>query len=467
VYPPAAKAAAKNVIFLIADGLSIGHRTAARLMAKGNTEGKSNGLMNFDLMDRTGMVGTSSVDSIAVDSANSMGAYMTGHKSSVNAIGVYADRTPDPFDDPRQETIGDLLRRTTKKSIGVVSDAELEDATPAAVLSHTRLRGEKAAIVKFFYDLKPEVILGGGAAYFIPKSVTGSKRKDELNYVEMFQQAGYSLATTATELKQVIAAKPQKVLGLFHPENMDGVMDRLIFRANTVEDFPDQPDLTDMTRAALEVLAKNKEGFFLMVEAGMVDKFSHPMDWERAVYDTIMFDKVIGIAQEFAKKNPDTLIIVTGDHTHSISVYGTVSDLKPGKSMRNKVGTYGAAGFPNYKDEDKDGYPDSPLVTKRLAVGFGNHPDYWETFRPKIDGTFAPTVKNEKGEYVANDKYKSNEAVLIAGNLSQTADSTEVHSVDDITLSASGPGSEKLKAYQENTSIFRYMVEALGILSPK
>jgi alkaline phosphatase len=246
-------------------------------------------------------------------------------------------------------------------------------------------------------------------------------------------------------------------------------MDRLIFtNANTVPDYPDQPDLTDMTKAALAVLSQNKEGFLLMVEAGLIDKFTHPMDWERAVYDTIMFDKLIGIAQEFAKKNPDTLIIVTGDHTHSISVYGTVNDnVKPGSPLRDRVGTYGAAGFPSYKDEDGDGYPDTPAVPKRLAVGFGNHPDYWENFLPKLDATLAPTVKNEKGEYVANEKYKTDDAVLIAGNLSRTADAVEVHSVDDMTLRASGPGSEKLKAYQENTSIFRYMVEALGILSPK
>ncbi len=467
VFPAATKATAKNVIFLLADGLSVGLRTAARIMSKGVTEGMANGLMNFDQMDRTGMVGTSSVDAICVDSANSMSAYMTGHKSSINAMGVYADRTKDPFDDPRQETIAELIRRTTGKSIGIVSDAEIEDATPAAVVSHTRRRDEKAAIVKFFYDMKPEVILGGGAAYFTPKSVLGSKRADETNYVDLFQKAGYAIATTNTELAQVMRTRPKRLLGLFHPSNMDGVMDRKFFTlSNTVPDYPDQPDLTDMTKSALDVLSKNPQGFFLMVEAGLVDKFEHPMDWERAAYDTIMYDKVIGVAQDFAKTHPGTLIVVCGDHTHSISVYGTVNDnIKPGQPMREHVGVYAAAGFPSYADSDNDGYPDTPAVPVRLAVGFGNHPDYWENFLPKLDNTFAPTVKNEKGAYVANDKYKSDDAVFIAGNL-PTSEATEVHSVDDMTLSMSGPGSEKLKAYQENTAIFRYMVEALG-LAPK
>jgi len=460
---PATKAVAKNVIFLIADGLSVGHRTAARLMSKGNTEGTSNGLLAMDQMDHLGMVGTSSVDAITVDSANSMSAYMTGLKSSINALGVYADRTPDPFDDPKQETLGELVRRATKKSIGIVSDAEIEDATPAAVVGHTRLRDEKAALVQSFLDVKPEVLLGGGSAYFLPQTVKGSKRKDDKDYFDLFQKAGYTTVTTNNELMAAtMTHTPSKLLGLFHTGNLDGALDRLILGKGTVSAFPDQPDLTNLTRKALEVLSTNKNGFFLMVEAGLVDKYSHPMDWERAVYDTIMFDKVIAIAQDFAKKNPDTLIVVTGDHTHSISVYGTVDDKKAGPLMRDKVGTYAAAGFPNYADANGDGYPDTPANSKRLAVGWANHPDYWETFAPKLDAPFSPTVQDENKNYVANDKYKSDTATLIAGNLART-DSTEVHSVDDQILSMSGPGSEKVKAYQENTATFRYIVEALGL----
>lgn len=463
VFPAASKPAVKNVIFLLADGLSIGHRTAARLLSKGNVEGTSQGSLAMDQMDRIGLMGTSSVDAITVDSANSMSAYMTGQKSSINAMGVYADRTPDPFDDPRQETIAELVRRTTKKSIGIVSDAELEDATPAAVVAHTRRRDEKAEIVKSFLAVKPEVLLGGGSAYFLPKSTPGSKRKDEINFISEFQKAGYLIVTGNKELSVLRgSAAPQRLLGLFHPGNMDGSLDRLFLGKGTVGTYPDQPDLTTMTSVALDVLSKNEDGFFLMVEAGLVDKFTHPMDWERSVYDTIMFDKVVAIAQDFAKKHPDTLIVVTGDHTHSISVYGTVDDNKPGTSMRDKVGTYAAAGFPNYTDSNGDGYPDTPDVSIRLAVGYGNHPDYWETFKPKMDNPFNPTVQNEKKQYVANDQYKTKGAVLIAGNLAYS-DSTEVHSVDDQILSMSGPGSEQVKAYQENTAVFRYMVEALGL----
>jgi alkaline phosphatase len=114
VYDTAATPKVKNIIFLLGDGLSVAHRTGARIMSKGVTEGKANGRLNMDELDHMAFIGTSSVDSIAVDSANSMSAYMTGHKSSINALGVYADRTPSSLDDPRVETIAEAVRRQTR-----------------------------------------------------------------------------------------------------------------------------------------------------------------------------------------------------------------------------------------------------------------------------------------------------------------------------------------------------------------
>ena len=456
------KPQARNVILLIADGLSVGHRTAARLLSKGMTEGKYNGRLALDTMPHLAFVGTGSVDSIAADSANTMSAYTTGHKSSVNAIGVYADRTPDPFDDPKQETLGEVLRRTGKKSLGVVSDAELEDATPAAVVAHTRKRAEKAAIVEMFHKVRPDVLLGGGAAYFLPQSVPGSKRKDEINYIQKFKDDGYALVTSNKEL-QALPKDADRVLGLFHPGNMDGALDRKFLKKGSVGKFPDQPDLTDMARTALDVLSRNPEGFVLVLEAGLVDKYSHPLDWERAVYDTIMFDKVVALAREFCEKNPDTLLIVTGDHTHSISVAGTVDDRLPGTEMRAKVGTYGKAGYPLYEDKDGDGYPDSVNPPKRLAVFFGATPDYYETFAPKLDNPFVPAVKDENGRYVANAAYKNAPGAEFRPGVLPRDEAEGVHTVDDMLLHAQGPTAENFCGYLENTEVFKLMAQALGL----
>jgi alkaline phosphatase len=457
---------AKNVIFLIADGLSVAHRTGARLMSKGMTEGKANGRLNLDDIELRAFIGTSATDSIATDSANTMSAYMTGHKSAINSLGVYADRTPNTLDDPRVETIAEAIRRSSKKSIGVVSNAEIEDATPAAVIAHTRKRGDKAEIVGMFLDTKPDVILGGGSAYFLGKDIPGSKRKDDKDYIKLFKDAGYALATDKTELEAASKTNTGKILGLFHTGNMDVTLDREFLKKGSVDKFPNQPGLKDMTKVALDELSKNPDGFFLMVEAASVDKMSHPMDWDRAIYDTIEFDQVIGMAREFAKTHPDTLIVVTGDHTHGLSIIGTIDDEKPGDDMRAKVGVYAGAGFPNYEDKNGDGYPDKVDVTRRLAVFASNSPDYYETFRPKMDGPFEPAIKNDKDEYEANPAYKDVPgAVLRVGNLPKDSDSA-VHTVDDVVLQATGPGADSFKGYMEQSDVYCVLVDVMALGTP-
>ena len=465
VYPTVAEPKAKNIIFLIADGLSVAHRTGARIMSKGMTEGKANGRLAMDDIPPVAFIGTSSTHSIATDSANTMSAYMTGHKSRVNALGVYADRTPASLDDPKVETIAEALRRTTKKSIGIVSTSELQDATPAALVAHTRKRADKADIVGMILDVKPDVLLGGGSAYFLGKDVPGSKRKDDKDYIAEFKNAGYALAIDKTELAAAAGSNQDKLLGLFHTGNLDVTLDREFLKKGTVEKFPNQPGLVDMTKAALDKLSKNPDGFFLMVEAASVDKMSHPLDWDRALVETIEFDKAVAAAREFADKNPDTLIVVTGDHTHGVGIIGTVDDEKPGDEMRAKVGTYDDAGFPNYEDANGDGYPDRIDVSRRLFLAANNGPDHYETFRPKLDGPFVPAVQNEAKEYVANEEYKDVPgAVFVQGNIPKDGD-TGVHAVDDVVLQAIGPGSEGFRGYMEQSDVYRVLADtfALGV----
>lgn len=463
VYGTPEKAEAKNVIFLVADGLSVAHRTAARIMSKGMTEGKADGRLNMDDLDRMAFIGTSSTEGVATDSANTMSAYMTGHKTAVNALGVYADRTKDSLDDPKHETLAEALRRQTNKAIGIVSTSELQDATPAAIFAHTRRRADKAAINTMMLDTMPDVVLGGGSAYFLPQLTPGSKRKDDADHIAAFNDAGYTFATTASELTAAAGSNSGKLLGLFHTGNLDSTLDREFLKKGTVEKFPEQPGLVEMTEAALAQLAKNENGFVLMVEAANVDKMSHPLDWDRAVMDTIEFDKAIGVARDFAAKNPDTLIIVTGDHTHGVSIIGTVDDDKSGDLMREKVGTYADAGFPNYVDANGDGYPDSIDVSRRLFMAANNGPDHYETFRPKLDGPFVPAIQNENKQYVANEAYKDVPgAVLVQGNIPLSGD-TGVHTVDDVVLQATGPGSERLKGYMEQSDVYRVLAEVLAL----
>jgi alkaline phosphatase len=459
---------AKNVILFIGDGMSLAHRVAARVLAKGIAEGKARGKLAIDDMPHMALVATAGSDSIITDSANSASAYATGHKSAVNAMGVYADRTLDPLDDPKVETISSLVKRRHGMAVGIVTNTEIEDATPAAIVAHVRRRSEYDRIVEQFFAAKPDVIMGGGRANFLPKSVEGGKRRDDSDFVAQFRDAGYGVASTGPEMTSLADdAKTTKLLGLFTLGNMDGALDRKILKGGTVRKFPEQPDLTEQVSAALKVLARNEAGFFLMVESGMIDKYTHLLDMERAVYDTIMLDNAVKLARDWASWGDDTLILVVADHTHPIGLVGTIEDdmaSVPNVAMRERVRVYERAGFPNYPAPDAEGYPARVDVSRRLALFSASLPDHYETFRPKLDNPNDPTVAGkEPGTYVANERYKNVPgAVLRFGNLPAMINA-DVHSGEDVILTAVGPGSDRVRGQMDNTEVFRVMAEALGL----
>lgn len=464
---------AKNVILFVGDGMSLSHRVAARILSKGIKEGKSNGKLAIDDMPHMALVGTAGTDSIITDSANSASAYTTGHKSATNALGVYADRTRDVFDDPKVETITSLVKRKLGLAVGIVTNTEIQDATPASMIAHTRRRSAYDEIVAQMFAAKPDVILGGGAANFLPQAAETSKRRDDVDYIAKFRDAGYPLVKTAGELKAAAdKAETTKLLGLFTPGNMDGVLDRKFLKGGGVKKYPEQPDLTEQVQAALDVLSRNDNGFVLMVESGMIDKYAHMLDFDRAIYDVIMLDNAVKLAKEWAtKRSDDTLILVVSDHSHPNSLIGTVNDDMSTESnlpLRERIGVYDKAGFPNYPAPDAEGYPERVDVSRRLAIMSASLPDHYETLRPKLDGPFEPTQKSEApNTFTANEKYKNAPgAMLRLGNL-PTMMNASVHSGEDVILTATGPGSDRVKGQMDNTEVFRVMVDALGLGSVK
>ncbi|MGL5512444.1 MAG: alkaline phosphatase, partial [Sporomusa sp.] len=196
------KKQAKNVILFVGDGMSLQARQMARILSKGITEGKYNNLLEMEKMSNMAIITTSGYDSLVTDSANSASAYATGHKAVVNAMGSYTNSTPDPFDDPKVENIVELAKRTRQMSTGLVSTANITDATSAAMVAHTRKRSEQNFIAETLLDglHRPDVILGGGSRQFLPKSTPGSKRSDDRNLIEEFKQLGYSFSGTKKEL---------------------------------------------------------------------------------------------------------------------------------------------------------------------------------------------------------------------------------------------------------------------------
>lgn len=453
------KKRAKNVILFVGDGMSLQARQIARILSKGITEGRYNDLLNMEKMDNVAVVTTSGYDAIVTDSANSASAYATGHKSVVNAMGVYEDCTKDPFDDPKVENIIELVKRTRGMATGIVSTSNITDATPAAMVSHTRRRAEQNFIAQTMLEDKhrPDVILGGGSRHFIPMDVPGSKRKDNVDVIKSFEELGYSFSGTKTELENM-PQSADKLLGLYQLDNMNVYIDRAVIKnPKVLKGFTDQPGLVEMTEKAIDTLSKNDNGFFLMVEGACVDKQLHVLDWQRAAYDNIELDKAVGAAQKFAAQNNDTLIIVVADHAHGASITGTYHELD-GKTGREAVRTYADSKWPTFEDADGDGYPDNPDPAVTLAVQFANHPDCNIDYRFK-DVPTPPAIMGKDGKAIANPLTKGE---FYAGNIPAKADQ-EVHAADDVILTAQGPGADYFKGTMDNTEVFFGIVRALGI----
>ena len=466
VYAAPGPRRAKNVILMIGDGMAMANVTAARILAGEIKEGRYLRTLTMDGLPAMATVGTSGTDSVVTDSANSQSAYNTGHKSAVNALGVYASRAANTLDHPKVETLGEIVKRQLGMSVGIVTNTEIQDATPAGVFAHTRRRSDYVPITDQMLAFGPEVAMGGGSASFLPQSVPGSRRRDEKDMIAAFRSQGYAFADTASALS--VAADPgtRKLLGLFNLGNMDGALDRFYLKKGTVSRFPEQPDLTEQVSAALQVLERNPNGFYLMIESGLIDKFNHPLDWERSVYDTILLDKTLKVVLDWAGSRNDTLVIVVPDHTHGVGIVGTVRDEVQAEQMRDKVSVYADAGYPNYPPPDARGYPPSVDVSRRLAMFYASFPDYYETYKPNLDGPRVPAVRSgASGPYVANERANVPGAQLRLGNLPRDAEQG-VHSADDALLRATGPGSDRLHGFVDNTFVFRAMAEALGLGRP-
>jgi len=458
--------AAKNVILFIGDGMGWNTLNAARIIAKGfNPE---NGMPRGYLEMETGFGGmavvtTSSFDSFIVDSANSASSIMTGQKVLVNALNVYPANLKDTLAYPRIETLAEMLKRVRGASIGVVTTTFGTDATPAALVAHTRRRSDYQAIADQYFGrggfgIPLDVMLFGGSRDFIPKSAPGSRRKDDTDWIAEAQKLGYTFVSTRSEL---LAAKPQgKLFGLFHIDNFPSYLDRAVWkRPEMLGSFTDLPYLWEMTQKAVETLSQNPNGFFLMVEGGMVDKFQHPLDWQRALWDVLELDRAVAWAKQYAAAHPDTLVVVTADHSHSLSVYGSYDYSKQG---REGVRVYQEAKFPTYGDKvDANGLP-LPETARGIAVGFAATPDYCETYRGR-EVYKDPTISDGKGGYVANPEVcKEPGAFLRTGNL-DPGSAQGVHTADPMPLFAFGAGAQLFNGLMDQIEIFFRMAQALGL----
>ncbi len=501
----------KNVIIYLGDGMGAAHRTAARIVYKGVTAGVPNGPLAMDTMPGVGLVHTHSLNSIITDSAPGMGCYTTGNHSKNNQEGVWPANVTNPFYAPRVEYLGHYMHRTRGTSLGIVTTADIEDATPAANAVFTQARGNGTGICDQYLDESDpgdsrafgtglHVLMGGGRRWFVPSTQIYSSRAESNDYaalpsdllarwglppeaagsidknrdlIQDFKNAGFAYAESKADLDTKLASRPDRLLGLFAWGNMNVALDKLAARRaragiagyseQVVKDHqaPDQPMLEEMTSAALSILRKNHQGFVLMVEGAHIDKQSHQMDAERAIGETIEFDKAIGVGLDFARKDGRTLVLVTADHECSgFALIGALSggiaglkglpsdnaalDPATAPNRQSVVGIYDAAAFPTYPML-ADGYPATFDVDGKLLVGFGANGDRYEDWltpsKPSRESLTPTNLATQLAGLgypsnipVTRTEKKANGGYFIRGQA--VGQEQAVHTASDIPLSA-------------------------------
>lgn len=287
-------AEAQNVILLIGDGMGINHVRAAEIYA---AEVLDQELAISGINQRTTTT-TYSLSSQVTDSAAAGSSLHSGYKFENGAINVLPEGD-------YTFTIGQAAQ-AAGKSVGIVSTTRMTHATPASVFGHVENRDLENELAAQMVEFEPTVALAGGSRAFLPEDADG-RREDGRDLVQEMVDKGYTYASNAEELAAVDAAETDKLLGFFNSSHLSYELDRINQNLN-------EPSIASMTSKALDILSKNEDGFFLMVEGGRIDHAAHAWDPKGMIYDMLAFDDAIEVALDFQAANPDTLVIVTADH---------------------------------------------------------------------------------------------------------------------------------------------------------
>ena len=338
------KRTAKNVILLIGDGMGDSEITAARNFARG----AAGAFPGLDALPVTGQYTHYSLNpktkkpDYVTDSAASATVWNTGVKSYNGAIGVNVDGKP-------QTNLFELAKKAGKAT-GNVSTAEIQDATPAAVFAHVTARkcygpeatsakcpknaaenGGMGSITEQLIRARADVTLGGGMKSFLETGKAGEFKDETL--LSAATAAGYRVVTDAEGLAAVKTANQKTpLLGLFSDGNMPvrltgskasyhGNLDNppVVCQKNPARNAS-HPTLAQMTKKAIDLLKVNSKGFFLQVEGASIDKQDHAANPCGQFGETVDLDEAVKVALDFAKKDGNTLVIVTADHAHSCQI---------------------------------------------------------------------------------------------------------------------------------------------------
>lgn len=455
---------AKNVILFIGDGMGVSTITASRIYAgqSAGMDGESFRLA-METLPWSALSKTYSHDYQVSDSAATATAMSSGLKTKSGFLGVssaanYGNCASVPGTEA--DTLFEIAQRSGLAT-GLISTARITHATPGSAYAKvphrnweadSDMRGASSDTCKDIARQLIEgaasdfdVILGGGRSKFLPKEMpdpeytdqTGD-RADGRNLMEewaakggkrvtMFDRAGFDAVDFTSDVK---------VLGLFEPSHMQYELDR-------EQDKAGEPSLEEMTRAAIARLSQNPDGFVMMVEGGRIDHAHHAGNAIRALEDTLAFDAAVAAALEMTSRE-DTLIIVTADHSHTLTINGYPQRGNPilgivtaGASAEG--GSLGADGMPY------------------TTLSYANGP-----------GACQETGKDAEGKPVYDCKrYDLTNVDTMGADFRQQSLVplySETHGGEDVAAFASGPGANLVSGVIEQNELFHIMGRAIGLI---
>jgi alkaline phosphatase len=430
----------KNIIILFADGVAATQWELGRYSARAL---HNRSFAATDVVFKDGVLGLLSTDprdAFVTDSAAAASAMSTGVKVDNFAVSM----TPDG---KAHRTIMEAAKAAGKK-VGLVTTAEIYDASPAAFSVHAKNRREAQAIVDQYLVMEPDLLIGGGRDYFLPKGTPGGKRTDGKDMIAAFAQKGYQIAGNTQELKN---AKGGKVLGLFADEDMAFEIDR---------DPAKEPSTAEMAKVALDVLSSSSpNGFVLFVENENTDTAGHYNDAAGVMRALWAFDEALRLGLEFRSMAPnDTLIVVTGDHetgglsatyakrasTGDARLYAGPEHLQ---MLERITISLGAA------SKTLGRKPSGEALDKLIAQHFpGFH----------LDADLRQAIVNQSPLDLNFTYATQNALARMVARQTGFYWGTSGHTTEPVAVGAIGPGAELFKGYQSNTDFALNLHRLLG-----
>jgi alkaline phosphatase len=424
-----AKPAAKNLVFVVADGMSMGTMQMGDLLVRRRTGKPSRWV---ELLGRSGVrqaiMDTQSADSIVTDSAAASTQWGTGKLANNGAIGLSPDGSlPEPI----------LVRAARAgKATGLVTTCRITHATPAGFIANIQgNRDDEGPIAEQMLERRVDVLLGGGGTFVTPALLAG--------------QQDAHIVRTRSELAAT-AVPGKRLIGIFSDKHM-------AFEVDREHSAPTQPSLADMTRAALARLGSASNGFVAQVEGGRVDHAAHSNDAAALIHDQAAFDEALGVVLDWADGRDDTLVIVTTDHGNANPA---VTDYGP----RGNAGfdallkaTRSFAWIEEQLSTKGGGSPSRDLVRQTVleATGVALETRDLDVLERWMGGkNVDPTYLRDKGTSPLGSVLANHFAVaFLSAN----------HTCDLVPVTAWGPASARLPGYLRMTEMHGVMTGALGI----